>query len=393
MNRSDYDLILVGGGLANSLIAWRLKTERPELNLLILEQGEQLGGNHTWSFHDGDLTPEQHTWLAPLVSHRWPHYRVVFPHRERQLMSGYNCIRSDVFAQQLTPSLGASLRTRTTVVEVQPSEVTLADGQVLTAKAVIDGRGPATSAHMALGFQTFLGQEIRTVKPHGLAAPIIMDARVQQGDGYRFVYVLPFAPDRLLIEDTHYVDAHHAQLDADRLRNNIREYATNQDWQIDAILHEEQGALPITLAGNWQAFWQDAGDQPLAGLRAGLFHPTTGYSLPHAVRLAQHIATLPDLGAATLCAAIRAHSQREWRSQGFFRLLNRMLFLAGRPSDRWQVMQRFYGLSDALIERFYAQRLTLADKLRIVSGKPPVPVAQAVRAALQTDPQHIRNNK
>lgn len=53
-------------------------------------------------------------------------------------------------------------------------------------------------------------------------------------------------------------------------------------------------------------------------------------------------------------------------------------------------MQRFYGLPDGLIQRFYAGRLTPLDKLRIVSGKPPVPVGQAIQAARLVHPQQIR---
>ena len=60
-----HDLILVGGGLANGLIALRLKLLRPELKILLLEQGATLGGNHTWSFYQHDLTPQQHDWIAP----------------------------------------------------------------------------------------------------------------------------------------------------------------------------------------------------------------------------------------------------------------------------------------------------------------------------------------
>lgn len=39
----DADLILVGGGLANGLLALRLRQQRPELRVLLLEQGETLG--------------------------------------------------------------------------------------------------------------------------------------------------------------------------------------------------------------------------------------------------------------------------------------------------------------------------------------------------------------
>ena len=50
------DLILVGGGLANTLIALRLSDALPEIKIMILEQGPALGGNHTWSFHGSDLS-------------------------------------------------------------------------------------------------------------------------------------------------------------------------------------------------------------------------------------------------------------------------------------------------------------------------------------------------
>jgi len=144
------------------------------------------------------------------------------------------------------------------------------------------------------------------------------------------------------------------------------------------------------LAGDFDAFWDDLAGQPSSGLRAGLFHPTTGYSLPHAVRLAERIAALPDLGAPQLFAAIREEARREWQGQRFFRLLNRMLFLAGRPEQRWRVMQRFYRLPAPLIARFYAGRPRLADKARLLSGKPPVPVAQALAAACKIHPDQIR---
>ena len=385
-----YDIILAGGGLANGLIAWRLHQQRPELRILLLEQGERLGGNHTWSFHDGDLTPAQHGWLAPLVSHRWGAYTVIFPARRRRMPGGYLSIAAQDFARVLGQALAAQVRTGASITRLTPTTVTLASGEVLEAGAVIDGRGAQPSPNMALGFQAFVGQEVRLAQPHGLTEPILMDASVEQGQGYRFVYVLPFSADTLLIEDTHYVDG--PAIDAVRLREHIGAYARARSWSIVEVLREEQGVLPITLAGDFPAFWRDHGGQPVSGLRAGLFHPTTGYSLPHAVRLAERIAASQDVTAAALSRVTHLEAEQEWRRQGFFRLLNRMLFLAGEPGDRWQVMQRFYGLPEGLIRRFYAGRLTALDKLRIVSGKPPVPVGQAIRAARLTHPQQIRIN-
>jgi lycopene beta-cyclase len=384
-----YDLILAGGGLANGLIAWRLKQLKPELRVLCIEEQPYMGGNHTWSFHEGDLTAEQHRWLQPLVVQRWAAYDVHFPQRSRRLNSGYASITSERFADVIQADLGEALRTGQRITRLTPSAVVMESGEQLQALAVIDGRGVQPTANMVLGQQAFLGQLLRLRAPHGLTAPIIMDARVAQYQGYRFVYVLPFTADTLLIEDTHYVDQH--SFSAAQLRQHVAEYAAAQGWEVAECLREEQGVLPITLAGDFAGFWREAAGQPRSGLRAGLFHCTTGYSLPHAVRLADWIAAQPSLNAEALDRGIRAMAQQAWNSQRFYRLLNRMLFLAGRPANRWQVMQRFYGLSEGLISRFYAGRSTLADKLRVLTGKPPVPINEAVKAAVRYLPKHYEN--
>ncbi|WP_434457737.1 lycopene beta-cyclase CrtY [Stutzerimonas urumqiensis] len=379
----DVDLILVGGGLANGLLAWRLRQCRPDLRLLLLEQGTRLGGNHTWSFHEHDLTPAQRTWIEPLIETSWPGYQVRFPALTRRLGSGYASLTSSHFHRCLLGRLADVVRLDTAVVDIQPRQVRLACGRVVTGRAVLDGRGPRASRHLALGFQKFVGQEVRLAAAHGLVEPVIMDATVDQLDGYRFLYVLPLGPDRLLIEDTYYADGQ--SLPAEHLRARIADYAAARGWRIAEVLREEHGVLPIVLSGDPRAFWDEAGGVPQTGLAAALFHPTTGYSLPDAVRLADFLLACDCWEAAPLFEAIRDYSLRQWRRRGFYRLLNRMLFLAGRPEHRWQVMQRFYGLPQPLIQRFYAARSTLADRIRIVSGKPPVPVGEALRALVAHD--------
>jgi lycopene beta-cyclase len=55
-----------------------------------------------------------------------------------------------------------------------------------------------------------------------------------------------------------------------------------------------------------------------------------------------------------------------------------MLFRAAEPHERYKVLERFYGLRSGLIGRFYAGKSTSFDKLRVLSGKPPVPMSKAV---------------
>jgi lycopene beta-cyclase len=57
-----------------------------------------------------------------------------------------------------------------------------------------------------------------------------------------------------------------------------------------------------------------------------------------------------------------------------------MLFGAAEPQQRYRVLQHFYRLPDALIGRFYSGQLTAWDKVRVLSGRPPVPLGKALSA-------------
>jgi len=379
-----WDVILVGAGLANGLIAWRLKMARPELSVLTIEQASTLGEAHTWSFHESDLTAEQLRWVAPLVSHRWPGYQVRFPHLQRTFSGAYCSVSGEQFARALSGALGRRLMLGASVKRLTPDTVQLASGETLHASVVIDGRGLEPSSHLRLGYQSFLGQEVRLATPHGLALPTVMDATVAQQDGYRFVYVLPLAEDRLLIEDTYYTED--GTLAPARLRERVGAYARAQGWTITEVVREEQGCLPIILAGRFDAFYAQGNGVARSGLRAGLFHPVTGYSLPEAVRLAELIADMPRLDNDTLQPELYRYRRALWRRQRFFRLLNRMLFLAGEAQNRWRVLERFHRLAPGLIQRFYAGTPTVADKARLLMGKPPVPVGPAVKAMFDYAP-------
>ena len=170
-----------------------------------------------------------------------------------------------------------------------PTAVVLADGDRIEAGGVIDARGTRTLSHLDLGWQKFVGRELALSGPHDLDAPIIMDADVEQIDGYRFVYCLPFAADRMFVEDTYYADG--ADLDERRSAGLIADYAAAQGWAVDAVVHEEAGVLPVAMGGDFDAYWRSGGVRVAkAGMRAALFHPLTGYSLPDAVRTASLLA-------------------------------------------------------------------------------------------------------
>lgn len=376
--KNRIDVAIVGGGLSGVLVAVRLVAARPDLEIVVFEKDCTLGGRHTWSFHETDVAPSSRAWLDAFVAHRWPRQQVIFPTHTRRLDTPYCSIDSNRLHAVATARLGHRVRLGVEVAALSADGVTLAGGEFVAAGAVVDARGDVRSPHVALGFQKFLGQEIVFAAPHGLDAPVIMDATPPQEDGYRFLYVLPFTDRSALVEDTRYADG--AGLAREALRRGIAAYCAGRGWTIAEIVREEEGVLPIALAGDIDAFLAD-GPAGVArvGMRAALFHPLTGYSLPDAVGLAETMATAPDHSGQALAALTRAHAAAAWKGRGFYRLLARMLFGAAEPGERYKVLQRFYRLPQPLIERFYAGATPLRDQARLLVGRPPVPIGRAVR--------------
>ncbi len=373
----ECDIAIVGGGLAGGLTAYALSVKRPDLSVRMIEPAATFGGNHVWSFFTSDIARTDWWIVAPFIDHAWPGYETRFPVARRVFDSPYNSIRSQAFDTRLRALVPHEVAMQGRAVEVSPTAVYLDDQRKVVARAVLDARGAGDLAHLDFGWQKFVGREYRTTGPHGLAHPIVMDATVEQIDGYRFVYALPFADDRIFIEDTYYSDS--PEVDRAAMTARIVDYAAAQGWALGELIHEEVGALPVTTGGDFESYWRSGGSAAKIGVRAGLFHATTGFSLPDAVRTASLIAGLGDLSGDAIDDAMHGFAARRWKSGGFYRLLDRMLFHAAVPDQRYRVLERFYRLSPALIARFYAGQTTLADKARILTGKPPVRISRALQ--------------
>jgi len=362
------EYLLAGGGLQNSLIALALLEQRPDTRLLLIEREPQLGGNHTWCFHTGDVPAQARPWMDRLVVKRWACHDVCFPRHRRRLQQEYSAVTSarlhEVVSERVRRAPHARLL-RASVRATEPGGVTLEDGTRRRGQLVIDARGPTRHpATPARAVQKFLGLELQ-VAPGGVPEfPVLMDATVEQIDGFRFVYLLPWATDRVLLEDTYYSTS--AELDRSSIARRILDYAEQRGMVVQRVLREESGVLPLPLRPELPSATRGL---ILAGYAGGLFHPTTGYSLPVAVRFALHIASRParaalDTGYADWIAGHR-------RQVRYAVWLNRLLFEAFAPEHRRHVLERFYRLPPATIRRFYALETTPLDRARILCGKPP----------------------
>lgn len=379
-NSLSCDLAIVGGGLAGGLIALAVLNKHPDARILLLERERTVGGNHVWSFFDGDV-PDADRWLIdPMIAHRWAGgYDVRFPKYRRTLSTPYNSITSGKFDAHLRAVLGERI-VQGAAAHLSPDSVTLEDGRDIATASVIDARGGGDLSVLKCGWQKFVGQSLRLSAPHGLTRPVVMDTTVEQIDGYRFVYLLPTGETEIFVEDTYYSDG--PDLPADAIRARIADYATAQGWTVEAVTHEETGVLPVVHDGDFDALWPERDPVARAGVRGGIFHPLTGYSLPDAVAFALHVADRWPLDGTSLAAESRRWAKAHWAGAGYYRMLGSLLFFAAKPGLQYKVFQRFYGLSPALIQRFYAGRSTLYDKGRILCGRPPVPISSAIKTLL-----------
>jgi lycopene beta-cyclase len=364
----SFDYLLVGGGLQNALIASALAARRPQARVALVDAAPRLGGSHTWCFHAVDIQGPERVFVEPFVVQRFPAYDVHFPTSSRSLPEPYAAVSSDALhavVSELAESGKLELRLGERALRIEPGCVELASGQVLEGRVVIDSRGPDRfDRDLAIGFQKFVGLELEIEPGSGPTLPTLMDARVPQVDGFRFFYVLPFAPNRVLVEDTYFSDG--PELDEATLRDGILAYAKAHGMRVEAVIRAEIGVLP--LPGQMNSRPPIEPGLLSGGYQGGWFHPTTGYSFPLAVRFAAAVADTP---IETLCQRVAALAAREAQQQRFATLLNRMLFQGFAPDQRYHVLERFYRLPAPTVRRFYALTLTSGDRARILCGRPP----------------------
>ncbi len=365
-----YDVVIVGGGLAGQLCVHALAARAPSLRVAVVDKARSMGGNHTWCCHASDLAARSsaETWFESLVDSRWPGYHVSFPGFERTVGGDYLCLRSSSLAsasERVMKGRGWVFLGGESVEGLSDSHVKLSSGTTLNAHLVLDARGGSLEQYAGrAGYQKFVGWEIEVEERGELAMlPLLMDATVEQVDGYRFVYVLPFSPTRFLVEDTYF--SRDKRLDVETVRERLGRYLQERGIRRYTLVREEAGVLPMP----WSK--TGPGDALAIGYRGGFFHPATGYSLPRAVivadALADVAARVPVAGLAKAAKKALAGLRSSFAANDRFgRLLNRLAFRVVPPTRlRDGVFAYVYELPAAELARFYAGRSSLRDRISL----------------------------
>lgn len=378
-------IAILGGGLSGSLLAYRISLILPRLDFVLIETKDHLAGEQTWSFHNSDVSSESMGWIRPLIFASWNQQEVRFPGFKRVLAEPYHTVTSTSL-NRVTRSIPAErILLSESVLRIEANRI-YTNKRKLEANVIFDARGLDPLEFRDAGFQKFVGIDLELEEPHGLKHPVIMDGLCEQIGGYRFFYLLPWSSNSLLVEDTRY--SSDSNIDSEEYRKQIRDYCDRLGWKIHREIRTEKGVLPIPLSSLKQESKTDLAEPIRIGNRGSYFHWTTGYSFAYAVKTAEAISrtleTNPCAGATDFAEALRPIRSEIEKESRYLTILNRMLFLAAKPEERWKIFHRFYQLNETLIGRFYKGRLQLKDKIRLLTGKPPVPIFPAIKSLFST---------
>lgn len=372
------DVLVLGGGLSGALVALRFQTVKPGLTVTLLEKKDQLAGDHSWVFHESDLPPGAVDSLRPLISKSWDRWTVQFPKMEKTVEGRMHMVRSNDLHDYVMEKIGSSIHFGTEVERATENLAVLTTGERYDAELVFDARGFSSTPKNDLnGFNKYVSYDLQLEEPHGLANPVLMDATCPQLDGFRFFNLLPIDETTITVQESYYSDS--PILNVERLTHSIEAYAERKGWKIRKRDRQEKCVLPMPMTSNYLSVSQ-AGEAIPIGARGGYFHATTTNSFPDAVKVSEFLAAVPEPTTPKVREAF-ARFRRPWASrQKFFRLLNRFLFYASEPSLRYCVLQNLFEQPTDVVTRYTGGRTSWGDRLRILSGRPNLPLDLTVRS-------------
>ena len=357
-------LLIAGGGLAGSLAAVAIARMRPEIPLLLIEEAETFGGaGRFWCFFEDEVDEEGWALIEPLVSHRWPGYYVAFPGQSRKLKAPMAAIRSSDIDRLVREALRPDqYRLGTKAAAVRDNELLLLGGEKIRADGAIDARGAANLSMLELGWRKSVARDYSFAPPHQVDRPVLIDATVDQSDGFRFMQCIPFSETRMRIEDCYISNA--PELDLEGSGEKIEAYLARRRWTVTEMEREESSILPVPVGGDFGAFWRVGGARVAkVGMRGGFFHPATGSTLPDAVRTALILAKQRHYEGAALHDLFEREASTHWRNREHYRSFNAAVF--GPGHDRRKVFDELYQQDPGLIARFHSEQLGVLERIRL----------------------------
>lgn len=360
----DVDVAILGGGCAGLSLAARLA--RTGLSFRVVEPREIYHDDRAWSFWRTAPDP-----FADCVRASWSRWTVAGPSgltvRSSQRYPYQSLTAAAFYARALSliddaprGSLACGVSAGAVTVRSAGAHIDTSDGG-FTAAHVIDARPPRRQPEFG---QFFLGREIVTdgavFDPETVT---LMHFRGEDASGIRFLYLLPYARDRALVEVT--VFAQDAP-DAGEMASWLAAEIAGCGGGHHTVLREEKGALPM------EAGYREPAAEGVIriGLAGGAARPSTGYAFQRIQLQTQ---------ALTTCL-LRGVVPQVPQDGAISRFMDRVFLqvLRAAPERGPALFERlFRNTPPDRLERFLSGSLRAADRLSVIASLPPLPFLRA----------------
>ena len=370
--RLDTDVAVLGGGCAGLSLAMRLAGDGPSVT--VVEPRAAYDEDRTWSFWRTAADP-----FVDCVRASWDRWAVTAG-GERVVRASpvlrYQTLSARAVYDRALAAIDAAadveLRLATTV-EAEPRPipngfaVTTSAGE-LRAGVVVDTRPFGGTPGYG---QYFVGHEVQLDAAAFDAATVeLMSFAVPRRDRIDFVYVLPFARDRALIEATSFAPAPPPRAELDALLADA--VAARAGGRSVDVVRREAGFIPMQPGNARRAAATGHPGWVRAGIPGGAARPATGYAFQRIQHQTDRLAAALRAGAtpqpvtldgpvARGMDALFLKVLRRWPGLG--PELFRQLF-AHAPADR--------------LERFLSGSTASQDRLAVVAALPPTPFLRAL---------------
>ena len=395
MQQEKYDIIIAGTGLAGLTLAVQL-AQRPffrHQNILLIDRDAKEKNDRTWCFWATDEEP-----LPPVLFKTWDACRF-FSHTVEVPMRispfKYRMIRGADFYAWAKEQIAQSPHIQRITANIL--HIDAAAGAVRTDAGTFHGDLVFNSARTTLPLlpaagaaypepplsqaaagekdaryswllQHFQGWIIETPEPAFDPDTVtFMDYRTKQQVETRFVYVLPFTPNRALVEFTVFSPALCTPEEYDEaLRDYIHNQLNISDYRVE---EREFGVIPMT---DHPMGPQVDGHVIHIGTVGGFVKPSSGYAFKRTQRKMQAFVDDWEKTGAPHPALLR--------SPRAFRILDSIMLRVlndGLLPGHVLFTRLFRKLEAPLVFRFLDEDATFAETLRLLQAPPPLPFLKA----------------
>jgi lycopene beta-cyclase len=387
MPKLDCDLLIIGAGCAGLSLAREIIRQSNGNNnrrVMLLEPRENYGNDRTWCFWQRQPEIDR-----AIVSKSWNAWQ--FDTKDDAVIHrsatdwAYHCVPAATFYKQAqqdikkTPSI--SLLLGQTVTAVNPTDRDIeveTNGGCISASRVIDTRPPTFErTDEAPLKQVFYGLELRLNEPQrDTEIARLMSRMSSDAGGFKFHYLLPLAPDHVLLEVTRFspVSIVPASLE-DEVYKAAQNYFPNG---IAETLRHEQGLIPMGLppaVATADTRWVRAGTS------AGAVRASSGYAFQRIQRWARDGA-FAFLKQQPIPEQTPVTGVLGWMDRVFLDTLRRQPDLA---PDLFMALARHVP-ADRLV-RFLTEQPRAVDLAAVIAALPARPMLKTLSKRRFTSPK------